>query len=77
MSAPIFAVHLKNDTHSLDRFVMQFELLARFSVTDWFFSAWGELVRYFNSMDTTQWGVVSACAVAFGFLCLKGTALNR
>ena len=48
-----------------------------FSLSGWFFDAWGELVRYFNNMSTTQWGVVSACAVAFGFLCLKGTALNR
>lgn len=52
-------------------------MLNAFSLQVWFFDAWGELIRYFNSMNATQWGVVSACAVAFGFLCLKGTALNR
>ena len=56
---------------------MQTELLlAAFSLSGWFFEAWSELVRYFNTMNTTQWGVVSACAVAFGFLCLKGTSLR-
>ena len=48
-----------------------------FSISGWFFEAWADLVTYFNSMSTTQWGIVSACAVAFGFLCLKGTAINR
>lgn len=52
-------------------------ILANFSLSTWFFDAWAELVRYFNTMNTTQWGVVSACAVAFGFLCLKGNGINR
>ncbi len=54
---------------------MTFQLLA-FSITTWFFDAWGELVRSFNTMNTWQWGVVSACSVAFGFLCLRGTKIN-
>lgn len=55
---------------------MHFDILA-FSITLWFSDAWGELVRYFNTMSTWQWGVVSACSVAFGFLCLKGHSLKR
>lgn len=51
--------------------------LVAFSVSDWFSSAMYELVYYFNHMNTMQWGIVSACAVAFGFLCLKGTGVNR
>ncbi|TWU60643.1 hypothetical protein Poly51_09230 [Rubripirellula tenax] len=50
---------------------MIIELLA-FSLTTWFFDAWTELVRYFNTMNTWQWGIVSASSVAFGFLCLRG-----
>ena len=52
-------------------------ILANFSLSTWFFDAWAELVRYFNTMNTTQWGVLSASVVAFGFLCLKGTGINR
>ena len=52
-------------------------VFARFSFSSWFFEAWAELVRYFNAMNTIQWGVVAACAVAFGFLCLRGTGINR
>ncbi|QDT13490.1 hypothetical protein [Stieleria marina] len=36
-----------------------------------------ELMTVFNQMNSLQWGIVSACAVAFGFLCLKGTGVNR
>ena len=59
------------------RFMMLNALVTAFSVTDWFYSAMHELVYYFNHMNTTQWGIVSACAVTFGFLCLKGTGINR
>jgi hypothetical protein len=52
-------------------------ILAAFSLSVWFSSATRELVYYFNHMNTMQWGIVSACAVAFGFLCLKGTGANR
>ena len=47
--------------------------LLGFSLSGWFFSAWNELVRYFHEMNATQFGVVAACAVLFGFLCLKNT----
>ena len=56
---------------------MQAAILAGFSFSTWFFDAWGDLVRYFNTMNTMQWGVVAACAVTFGFLCLKGSGINR
>ena len=52
-------------------------ILASFSLTGWFFAAWAELVRYFHAMDALQYGIVAGCAVAFGFLCLKGTGINR
>ena len=52
-------------------------IVSAFSFTGWFFEAWAELVRYFWAMDATQYGVVAGCAVAFGFLCLKGTGINR
>ena len=52
-------------------------LFTRFSLSGWFFEAWTEMVHYFNAMNTIQWGVVSACAVTFGFMCLKGTGIHR
>ena len=52
-------------------------IVADFSFTLWFFDAWSDLVRYFGTMNTYQWGIVSACAVTFGFLCLKGSGINR
>ncbi len=52
------------------------ELIA-FSLVTWFFDAWSELLRAFHSMNTTQWGIVSTCSVAFGFLCLRGHKLSR
>jgi len=55
-----------------------FELiLANQSLTTWFFESWAELVRYFHDMSVTQWGVVSASAVAFGFLCLRGNGIRH
>jgi hypothetical protein len=65
------------DTEKETGLIMLTAILSRLSISGWFFEAWAELVRYFNTMNTIQWGVVSACAVAFGFLCLKGTGINR
>ena len=59
------------------RFTMFNALIAAFSLSGWFSAATHELLYYFNHMNTTQWGIVAACAVSFGFLCLKGTGLNR
>jgi hypothetical protein len=50
---------------------------AGFSFSTWFFDSWADLVQYFHTMNTIQWGILSACAVAFGFLCLKGSGVNR
>ena len=55
---------------------MTIDILA-FSLTSWFHDAWGEMARYMLNLNTWQWGIVSACAVVFGFLCLKGTGDNR
>lgn len=65
------------DTFQKTGFIMETAILAAFSLTGYFVDAWGEFIRYFGTMNQTQWGVVSACAVAFGFLCLKGTNVNR
>ena len=42
-----------------------------------FSHACDELIRYFSTWNTTQYGIVAACAVAFGFICLRGTGINR
>ncbi|QDV61040.1 hypothetical protein [Crateriforma conspicua] len=47
-------------------------LLAGFSVTRWLWSAWGELCSYTLHMSTTQWGILAASTIAFGFMCLRG-----
>lgn len=52
-------------------------IVTGFSFSTWFFDSWSDLVRYFNTMNSTQWAVVSASAVTFGFLCLKGSGVNR
>ena len=57
--------------------IMLTSILSDFSFSTWFFDAWSDLVRYFNTMNTIQWGVMSACAVSFGFLCLRGSGVNR
>lgn len=51
--------------------------LAAFSLTQWFSSAWTELSVYVTRMNTTQWGIVAASTVAFGFLCLRGTQIRN
>ncbi|TWU23093.1 hypothetical protein Pla52o_26270 [Novipirellula galeiformis] len=53
------------------------ELLLAFSLSGWFVDASNELTGYFKHMNVTQLGIVSACSVAFGFLCLKGQGIKR
>ncbi|XZE56281.1 hypothetical protein SH139x_002382 [Planctomycetaceae bacterium SH139] len=53
---------------------MQNANLLAFSLRQWWGDATAELMRYFNSMDVTQWMIISACGVLFGFLCLRGTS---
>ncbi|QEG39799.1 hypothetical protein UC8_17970 [Roseimaritima ulvae] len=36
-----------------------------------------ELVRYCSNLNSTQWGILSACAVAFGFLCMKSNDVRK
>lgn len=47
------------------------QLLA-LSLQRWFRDAFVELTRYFEQMSTTQYGILAAATVAFGFLCLRG-----
>ncbi|WP_182868287.1 hypothetical protein [Stieleria mannarensis] len=47
------------------------------SVSDLIRDVGNELTAYSSQMTTTHWGIVAGCAVAFGFLCLKGTGINR
>ncbi|MEE2937863.1 MAG: hypothetical protein VYA84_17895 [Planctomycetota bacterium] len=49
----------------------------RYSFSIWLFDAWSDLSRYFGTMDETHYGVLAGCAVLFGFLCLKGSGINR
>lgn len=47
------------------------------SISLWVQDVRNELMTYTSQMTTYHWGVVSACAVGFGFLCLKGSGVNR
>jgi hypothetical protein len=58
-------------------FTMLTPLLLGSFLTDWIYQAQSEFTRGFNSMSVTQWGIVSAVAVIFGFLCLKGNAVRE
>lgn len=83
------SVHLAKSQFTLDRCrakqlanaqsgASMFELIiADLLLTTWFFEAWAEVVRSFRSMSVTQWGVVSASVVAFGFLCLRGNGIRH
>jgi hypothetical protein len=47
------------------------------SISVWIRDLGNELAAYTSQMNTTHWGIVAGCAVAFGFLCLKGSGVNR
>jgi hypothetical protein len=47
------------------------------SFSQWCSRVLSEGSAYFNRMNETQWGVVAACVVAIGFMCLKGNLTNR
>ena len=51
--------------------------LFAFSLGVWFNDALNELTRYFGTMSVHQMGIMSACACAFGFLCLKGPGIIK
>ncbi|MEX0824804.1 MAG: hypothetical protein WD119_01485 [Pirellulaceae bacterium] len=44
---------------------------------EWFSDALDDLVLYFGDMNTTQWGILSACAVLFGFFCMRSQDVHR
>ena len=46
------------------------------SISRWFWQSWAELTHYFDDFSVTQWAVIAASTVAFGFLCLRGNALK-
>lgn len=48
-----------------------------FSISGWFSDSLGELVRYFDHLNSTEWAIISVSAVAFGFMCLKGQSLRN
>jgi hypothetical protein len=48
-----------------------------FSFSNWFSEARYDLMRYFDTLNSTEWGIISATAVAFGFICLKGDSIRR
>ncbi len=47
------------------------------AMSTWINDARNEMSQYISQMNTTHWGIVAGCAVAFGFLCLKGSGVNR
>lgn len=47
------------------------------AITSWLHGVSSEMATYFNKMGTTHWGIVAVAAVIFGFMCLKGTNVNR
>ena len=47
-----------------------------YSLKRWFGDASAELWHYFITMTPTHWMIISACAVFFGFLCLRGTGIK-
>ncbi|MCO8120593.1 hypothetical protein NHH03_02500 [Stieleria sp. TO1_6] len=57
-------------------FANQFFLFTA-SINDWIRDSGNELSGYTSQMSTTHWGIVAGCAVAFGFMCLKGPGVNR
>ncbi len=51
-------------------------LLLAFSTSQWFADALYELVHYFDHLNRTEWAIISASAVAFGFICLRGNSIR-
>lgn len=67
--------HASRHTASIMMNLLSLPLTASISV--WVRDVQNELTSYSNQMTTYHWGVVAGCAVAFGFLCLKGSGVNR
>ncbi len=43
----------------------------------WFSDALREVGVYLSQMNTTQWGILSASAVLYGFYCMRSTEPRR
>ena len=52
-------------------------LLYAFSLRQWWTGAFGELVRYFDNMNITQWGIVASLFVVAGFMMLRTNNVRR
>lgn len=52
-------------------------LVLSFSIRSWLMQVSHELTNYFEHLSTTQYAILAAATVAFGFLCLKGHAIRR
>ncbi|SMP58840.1 hypothetical protein SAMN06265222_106131 [Neorhodopirellula lusitana] len=52
-------------------------LLFAFSLTDWLWDSWYELRHYTTHLNKTQWGIMAASSVLFGFVCLKGNPIRH
>jgi hypothetical protein len=52
------------------------EIFSDFSVQIWFADAIYELKDYFRQLTSTQWGIICAASVVFGFLCLRGFTIR-
>lgn len=51
--------------------------LLSMTLRSWFFEAVNELTNYFEQMNTTQYGILAAATVGFGFLCLRGYQIRH
>jgi hypothetical protein len=61
----------------LERRAMPMNTTPAFSMSRWFSDALQELVNYSDRLNTTEWAIISASAVIFGFLCLRGTSYRN
>ncbi len=48
------------------------DIFSDFSLQMWLSDALYELKLYFRHLTSTQWAMVCAASVVFGFLCLRG-----
>ena len=51
-------------------------MLIDWSIKRWFSDVGAEFYNFLITMTPTHWMIISACGVAFGFLCLKGTGIK-
>jgi hypothetical protein len=66
----------KSDTSQSTGIAMLLAFYHEYSLKQWFGDASAELWHYFITMTPTHWMIISACAVFFGFLCLRGTGIK-